>query len=89
MECQISNYSVKRVSKDYKQIGIQKFDNDYYEKEIENLKHQLEMEKSRSSYWNMKANGEKPVLMGTREEIGYIFNSNREYMDRGDVHRNN
>ena len=51
----ISNYSVKRISKDYKQIGIQKFDNDYFEKEIENLKHQLEMEKSKSAYWKMKA----------------------------------
>lgn len=37
----ISNYSVKYVSKDYKQIGTQKFDNDYYEKEIERLKHQF------------------------------------------------
>ena len=69
----ISNYSVKRISKDYKQIGIQKFDNDYFEKEIENLKHQLEMEKSKSAYWKMRANGEEPVLMGTKEGIGYIF----------------
>lgn len=68
----ISNYSVKYVSKDYKQIGTHKFDNDYYEKEIERLKHQLEMEKSKSAYWKMKANGEEPVLMGTREEIDYI-----------------
>jgi hypothetical protein len=51
----ISNYSAKHVSKDYKQIGIQKFDNDYYEKEIESLKHQLEIEKSKSAYWKMKA----------------------------------
>ena len=69
----ISNYSVKRISKDYKQIGIQKFDNDYFKKEIENLKYQLEMEKSKSAYWKMKANGEEPVLMGTKEGIGYIF----------------
>lgn len=77
----ISNYSVKHVSKDYKQIGIQKFDNDYYEKEdndyyekeIESLKHQLEMEKSKSAYWKMKANGEEPVLMGTREGMVHIL----------------
>lgn len=62
----ISNYSVKYVSKDYKQIGTQKFDNDYYEKEIERLKHQLEMGK-------MKANGEEPVLMGTREGMIHIL----------------
>ena len=65
----ISNYSVKHVSKDYKQIGTQKFDNDYYEKEIERLKHQLEMEKSKSAYWKMKANGDEPVLMGTHSSI--------------------
>lgn len=69
----ISNYSVKHVSKDYKQIGIQKFDNNYYEKEIESLKHQLEMEKSKSAYWKMKANGEEPVLMGTREGMVHIL----------------
>lgn len=69
----ISNYSVKHVSQDYKQIGTQKFDNDYYEKEIESLKHQLEMEKSKSAYWKMKANGEEPVLMGTREGMVHIL----------------
>ena len=69
----ISNYSVKYVSKDYKQIGTQKFDNDYYEKEIERLKHQLEMEKSKSAYWKMKANGEEPVLMCTREGMVHIL----------------
>lgn len=69
----ISNYSVKYVSKDYKQIGTQKFDNDYYEKEIETLKHQLEMEKSKSAYWKMTANGEEPVLMSTREGMVHIL----------------
>ena len=69
----ISNYSVKHISKDYKQIGTQKFDNDYYEKEIERLKHQLQMEKSKSAYWKMKANGEEPVLMGTREGMVHIL----------------
>ena len=52
----ISNYSIKYVSKGYEQIGTQKFNNDYYEKEIERLKYQLEMEKSKSTYWKMKAN---------------------------------
>ena len=69
----ISNYSVKRISKDYKQIGVQKFDNDYFEKEIETLKHKLEMEKSKSAYWKMRANGEEPVLMGTKEGIVHIL----------------
>ena len=69
----ISNYSVKHVSKDYKQIGVQKFDNNYFEKEIEILKHQLEMEKSKSAYWKMKANGEEPVVMGSKEGMKSIF----------------
>ena len=66
----ISNYSVKHVSKDYKQIGIQKFDNDYYEKEIESLKHQLEMEKSKSAYWKMEANGEETCFNGYKRRHG-------------------
>lgn len=42
-------------------------------KKLKNLKHQLEMEKSKSTYWKMKANGEEPVLMGTREGMIHIL----------------
>lgn len=68
----ISNYSANNIFKDYKQIGIQRFDNDYLQKEIEILKRQLEEEKSKSAYWKLKANGEEPVVMGSKEGINYI-----------------
>ena len=29
--------------------------------------------KSKSAYWKMKANGEEPVLMGTREGMVHIL----------------
>lgn len=31
------------------------------------------MEKSKSAYWKMKADGEEPVLMGTREGMVHIL----------------
>ena len=69
----ISNYSVKTVSSDYKQIGLQKFNENYFKGKVSDLEKQLRREKFKSSYWRVKAEGQEPVLIGSKEDIKYVF----------------
>lgn len=42
--------------------------------ENEKLKNKYELERRKSAYWIMKAYGEKPLVIGSKEDIEYITN---------------
>lgn len=41
--------------------------------DVDELERKLELERARSSFWKCKANGENPVILGSRESIEYIM----------------
>ena len=69
----ISNYSVKTVPYDYKQIGIQRFSENYFKDKVFDLEKQLSKEKFKSCYWRIKAEGKEPTLIGSKKDIKYVF----------------
>lgn len=62
---------------DWKNENKEKFSKEYeceftpYDENTE-LKKQLELEKAKSSFWKLKANGENPIILGSKESMKYI-----------------
>lgn len=62
---------------DWKNENKEKFGKEYeceftpYDENAE-LKKQLELEKAKSSFWKLKANGENPIILGSKESMKYI-----------------
>lgn len=69
----ISNYSAKTIQYDYKQIGLQKFNEGYFKDKTADLEKQLRREKAKSFYWRMRAKGEDILFIGSKEDIRYLF----------------
>lgn len=62
---------------DWKNENEEKFNKEYgceftpYDENVE-LKRLLELEKAKSSFWKLKANGENPIILGSKESMKYI-----------------
>lgn len=58
------------------QVLLKKYveENDRLLAENEELKKKYELERRKSAYWIMKAYGETPSVIGSKEDIEYITN---------------
>lgn len=69
-ECDKRNESIADILKVVESNNANKKDDDI---DIYVLERRLELEQMRSSYWKCKANGENPVVFGSREIMDYIM----------------